>query len=496
MTADAEMVATTTKASEKHRCGGADAERQRQLLKGRVEAGRRAHLRLVEARNAKHQHDRGGRPIGAEQRAGRIAEAAGDPRHDQAAAKAPTTQHARGERLHRQRADRARHGDRTGLRCGEAEAELQHQRQQERLCPLCDPRQRPGDHRQAEGRHPHQRGVEDRIGHVTGVAEIGDAHAEARDQQDQGDQPGAGAARQLEAEQKAAERHARQDETDQIETGARIAAHLRHQQQRTDDAHHAEGDVEVENPAPVEPGDDDAADRWPQDRAGERGHDQPGQGLNHVFLGDAAQQDEAADRHHHRTADPLDEAGGDQRRQRPGLRAGDRTEQEHDDRPAEDAARAEAVGQRAACRDEQGERQQIAGEREAEAGGGRAEIAGHGGQGDGQHGPVELLHEQRGGDDQRDDAIAAGGSGRSALAAGDGFDCGRQTIADIGAHRSEVTSSPPHVVRSCSFARRGGMRRPASIVILTRFDGGVPSGVCARREPCRVVHGTTVCGST
>jgi len=40
------------------------------------------------------------------------------------------------------------------------------------------------------------------------------------------------------------------------------------------------------------------------------------------------------------------------------------------------------------------------------------------------------------------------------------------------------------------------MRRPASIVILTRFDGGVPSGVCARREPCRVVHGTTVCGST
>jgi hypothetical protein len=73
---------------------------------------------------------------------------------------------------------------------------------------LRDARQRPGDHRQAEGRHTHQRGVEDRIGDVTGVAEIGDAHAEARDQQDQGDQPGAGAARQLEAEQKAAERHA------------------------------------------------------------------------------------------------------------------------------------------------------------------------------------------------------------------------------------------------------------------------------------------------
>ncbi|WP_411901468.1 hypothetical protein, partial [Salmonella enterica] len=53
----------------------------------------------------------------------------------------------------------------------------------------------------------------------------------------------------------------------------------------------------------------------------------------------------------------------------------------------------------------------------------------------------------------------------------------------------------PHVVRSCSFARRGGMRRPASIVILTRFDGGVLSGVCARREPCRVVHEKTVCGA-
>ena len=83
--------------------------------------------------------------------------------------------------------------------------------------------------------------------------------------------------------------------------------------------------------------------------------------------------------------------------------AQNRAEGEDDDRGAKHAPRAKAIRRPAGERDEDRERQQIGGERELQRHRVFMQIGRHGRQGGGEHGAVELLHEQRGGDDERRD---------------------------------------------------------------------------------------------
>ena len=70
---------------------------------------------------------------------------------------------ARRDRLHRQEPSAVAKVISPLCAARHAEAELQHQRQQERLRALGDAGQRARDHREPEGRHPHQRQVQDRV---------------------------------------------------------------------------------------------------------------------------------------------------------------------------------------------------------------------------------------------------------------------------------------------------------------------------------------------
>ncbi len=90
------------------------------------------------------------------------------------------------------------------------------------------------------------------------------------------------------------------------------------------------------------------------------------------------------------------------------LRAEDRAEREQADRGPEHDPRAETVGDLAARRNEDGEAEQVGGQRHVHVQRVGAERARHRGQRGGQHGAVELLHEHRAGDDQRDRPRAGG----------------------------------------------------------------------------------------
>ena len=150
----------------------------------------------------------------------------------------------------------------------------------------------------------------------------------------------------------------------------------------------------------MEIGGDEAAERRPGDRADERGHGQVSHRADELALLHAAQQDKPPDRHHHRPAQPLEDARGDQGRQRRRGAAQDRAEREHDDRAAEHGAGAEAVGDPAGGGNEHRERQHIGGERELEDDRILMQIERDGRQRGRNDGPVHVLHEQGGGDDE------------------------------------------------------------------------------------------------
>ena len=103
------------------------------------------------------------------------------------------------------------------------------------------------------------------------------------------------------------------------------------------------------------------------------------------------------------------QAGDDQEEQVRRLGAEDRADDENGDRRAEDGARAVAVGDRAACRNEDREAKQIGGERDAHRRRADAEISRHSRQRCGEHGRVKLLHEHGACDDQRDHTKTRGG---------------------------------------------------------------------------------------
>ena len=114
-----------------------------------------------------------------------------------------------------------------------------------------------------------------------------------------------------------------------------------------------------------------------------------------------AEDDDAPDRHHHRAADALHEAREREGRKRIGGRAEQRANDEDADRGAKDGARAEAVGDPAADRDEDAEAEHVARDGDLQRDGVSSERAGH--RGNGRHDDIRIhaFHEHRARDDER-----------------------------------------------------------------------------------------------
>ena len=113
------------------------------------------------------------------------------------------------------------------------------------------------------------------------------------------------------------------------------------------------------------------------------------------------QHDQTPDRHHHRAAEALRDARGDQLVQRMRDAAQNRADGEDDDRGAKNGARAEAIRHPSADRNEDREAQQIRRDREVEANRILVHRMRDGWERGRNHRRIEHLHEQRASDDQR-----------------------------------------------------------------------------------------------
>ena len=202
------------------------------------------------------------------------------------------------------------------------------------------------------------------------------------------------------ARYEAQEADARQDESLEIEAGHGLLAQILDEPERQQHAENADRHVDPEDPAPMKIGGDEAAERRTRDRADQRRHGEIGHRADEIALRDGAQQHQPSDRHHHRSAQPLEHARGDEGRKRRRGAAQDRAEGEDDDRAAEHRARAEAVRDPAGGGNEHRERQHVGGERELEDDRILMQVERDRRQRGRNDGPVHVLHEQGGRDDE------------------------------------------------------------------------------------------------
>ena len=147
-----------------------------------------------------------------------------------------------------------------------------------------------------------------RIGAITRRA----CHAVDREQHHAADdQPGDPLVRQdpapdvLEAEHRARQAEAHDPEAHAVERLLARLAHVRDEAQREREPEDPDRDVDQEDPAPREVGDDEAAERRADHRADQRGHGQVGHRRDELGLRNRAQHHEPPDRHHHRAAHAL-----------------------------------------------------------------------------------------------------------------------------------------------------------------------------------------------
>ena len=157
----------------------------------------------------------------------------------------------------------------------------------------------------------------------------------------------------LQPEHQAGERDAAQHQADAVEAAARRLAHVLDEQADQDDAEHADRHVDVEDPAPGEIGDDEAADR----RARAPGPSSAGtvsQAIAATSSCFAAVRSSTSRPTGTIIAPPMPcrTRAATRNAERIGAAAQDRADGEHRDRGAEHRARAVAVGDPAAGRDE------------------------------------------------------------------------------------------------------------------------------------------------
>ena len=156
--------------------------------------------------------------------------------------------------------------------------------------------------------------------------------------------------------------HGDEKETAQVEAGL-VAIDVRHDGNGAEDADDAEGNVDEEYPVPARVLHEVAADQRAENRADERRHEGVVDGVNELFLFVNFQQRQSRHRHDDGAAHALNDARADEHRQVGGERAEKRAEHEDDEGDDEGFFGAEAVGEVAACRDEQGDGEGVGNDR-------------------------------------------------------------------------------------------------------------------------------------
>ena len=239
------------------------------------------------------------------------------------------------KRLHAHRAGGGGEGDEAGLERRQPETDLHQQRQQERQRADAEPEQEAADHAGAQRREFQQREIQHRRGGAAGVQHV-ERHRNRADADQRGDdRPG----QQIEAgdrqpEGDAGEANAGQHQPDEVEAFGMVALDRIDVALRQHDADEPDRNVDQKDPVPGEIGGDEAAQGRPDHRADQRRHRHPRHRADQRALVDRAQQHEAADRRHHRAAQPLQDAGADEVGDRRRQRAADRADHEHRDRHA------------------------------------------------------------------------------------------------------------------------------------------------------------------
>jgi len=167
------------------------------------------------------------------------------------------------------------------------------------------------------------------------------------------------------------------------------------------DAGDADRHVDDEDPVPGKIGGEETA----QGRAGHRPDHardgQPGHGVDQLVARRGPQQHQPRDRRHHRRPHALQRAGGHEGQQRIGKRAAERADHKDADGHPEHISRPEAVGDPAADRNADGERDKIRREGKLQRDRIGADIGRDGRQRCGDHRGIHLFHEQGHGKNER-----------------------------------------------------------------------------------------------
>ena len=232
---------------------------------------------------------------------------------------------ARGDRLHAERADGGGEGDKARLKRRHAEADLQHERQEEWQRADAEPEQKAADQRGAKGRVAREPEIErwcfDFAGmeHISVIATAPPPISAATTVQGRRSRP-----RHRKPEGKAGDAEACEQLTNAVKRLEFVCPHRIDEAQRQRDAEKPDRNVDQEDPVPRRVGRDEAADRRADHRTDQSRHRHPGHGIDELALVDRAHQHEAADRRHHGAAHALHDAGDHEILQRRRHRASDR----------------------------------------------------------------------------------------------------------------------------------------------------------------------------
>ncbi len=326
---------------------------------------------------------------------------AGQGTDQQQGAKAQPPQGGTDEHPHHRRGHGRQKGERARLHRAHTQPELQHERQQINRAVHRNAAQPARQGGNAEGAFAQQAQIDRRMRPGAAVAPK-QAQQRHRPQQ-QHSQPGD---RQMvsafQTDLHQAHRQAEQHEAPQIESWRRRGIDVADEARGQRHAQQTERQVDIENPAPRQRRGEIAAEQRPDHRPDDGGQRRIGHGANQLRARKAAQQNEASDRRHHRPAQTLQHPHGHQHGKTVGQPAQHRAGGEQPQSGHEHAAAAEAVGAPAAQWNEHRQGQHIGAHRQTHLHRADLQRPRHVGNGSGDDGGVELLHQEGDGHDDGD----------------------------------------------------------------------------------------------
>ena len=205
----------------------------------------------------------------------------------------------------------------------------------------------------------------------------------------------------LAGDDQGADANRREHEARGVERPRVLGRQVRREGEHRRDAGDADGQVHVEDPAPLGERQDEPRDRRADERTNERWHREPRHRGHEPITRRGPHDDSAANGGHHRAAHALHDARRDELPERLRHAAQRRAKEKHHHREDEDTPCAKAVRRPAARWREHGQRQEVAGERELQMHRIALKRARERRQRRRQGGGVDELHERRGGDGQR-----------------------------------------------------------------------------------------------